>query len=151
MLHRIAALGVLAPLILLACATPYRNEARSSLTGGAFRDEGPGKLVRIGFSGNGYTKSATVAQYAVFRAAELAQERGKPYFLLYRNLRDGAADRPSGTPNVGIVGGHPTALGYVLLLDQQRPNAIETASVLRQRDALLAAESRAQEQEEEGR
>jgi len=129
----------LAPIALLGCATAYRNEAGSSITGGGFREEGPGKLVKVGFSGNSFIDGRTTDQYALFRAAEYAQASGKPYFVVYKSMRDAAKDRRASEANVGFVGGKPQAFVWVRLLDEDASQAMETAAVLKRRDEVLAA------------
>lgn len=127
------ALSLVVPLALLGCATSYENAHASS------RQEGPGKLIKIGFSANGYTENAKAMQYALFRAAEAAQESGKPFFIIYKTMRDAAADRAADEPNLGIVGNRPEAFAFVMLLDQKRPHAKDTAELLKQRDQALAS------------
>jgi hypothetical protein len=121
-----------AALAAAGCATAYRNDAASSFTGGGFQGDGPGHLVRIGFSGNGYTSVETVRRYALFRAAEYAKAQGKPYFLLYPRLLDAARDAPGDLPSVGTVGGKSMAVAFVLLLDQEEPRALQTSAILAQ-------------------
>jgi hypothetical protein len=124
-----------AALVVSGCATAYRNDA-TSLTGGGAKTKGPGRLVRVVFYGNGLTPSFTIARYAVFRAAEYAHAKGKPYFVLYPTITEAAMDRPANGPAVMNLGGKTMATTYVLALDKAAPGALETAELL----AQLAAE-----------
>ncbi len=124
---------VMGAVVLLAttgCATAYRNEAASSITGGGLRDEGPGHLVRIGFSGNGYTSAEKASRFTLYRAAEYARAHGKRFFLLYPTLVDAARNRPGSTPTVGMVGGKPIVTTYVLLVDGEEPEALDATPLL---------------------
>jgi hypothetical protein len=122
-------LAAAAALALSGCATAYRSEA-TPLSDGGFQSDGPGHLVRVGFAGNGFISARNVRRYALFRAAEYADSQHKPYFLLYPTLLDAAKDAPGAEPSVGMVGGKPRAIAYLLLLDQKEPQALETAALL---------------------
>ncbi len=130
------ALLIALSIFLAGCATPYQT-GDSSVTGGHFNKPITPKLEKIIFSANGYTDKMQAVEYALFRCAEFAQERNKPYFFLYPSLTAAALHRPSELPNLGVVGAHPTAFAYVQLLDKYEFGAIETEKVMQRLHAAL--------------
>jgi nucleotide-binding universal stress UspA family protein len=121
---------VAATLMVSGCTTAYRGQYGKSLKGGGTRTQGPGRLARVAFYGNGFTSASVIAQFAVFRAAEYAHAQGKPYFLLYPTLIAAAMDQPASSPAVGLVGGKAQATAYVLPIEEPAPGALETAALL---------------------
>ena len=127
MFYRLATLA--ACFSLTACATSYQSAA-GSLTGGHNERKGPGNLELVEFYGNGYTSLALAEQYTTYRCAEVAQAKGKPYFIMYDTLNNAARDIPSFRPLVGSIQNKPHAVSFVLLLDAPRRGALETKTVL---------------------
>jgi hypothetical protein len=122
---------------LIACPVPYERASDNKPTG--FTDyEGAGKLVTVSFVGNGFTSPQVVEQYAIYRAAEVANAKGKPYFVMYRSLLDAARDVPSRHPCTGMAYASPVATSFILLLDEPRPGAQRTAEVLDQLKDVIA-------------
>ncbi|MFZ6734950.1 CC0125/CC1285 family lipoprotein [Undibacterium sp. Ji42W] len=114
-------------ILLSACATSYQS---SGITGGYYQIPGPGKLDKVIFSGNGFIKPDSVQDYALYRAAEIAKSKNKPYFILYRTLVHAAKDVPAYSPLVGWMDGKPVAYSFVLYLDEFQTGAFTTATVL---------------------
>jgi hypothetical protein len=115
------------------CATTYQSQG---LTGGHRETAGPGRLQKVTFSGNGYIHADKVQDFALYRCAELAQQQGKPHFIIYDSLRAAAAEAPSKLPRVGILDNKPSAFAFLLTLDQPRAGAKSTQQVL---DTLYSA------------
>ncbi len=115
--------------LLTACATGYQS---SGLTGGYAQIPGSSKLDKIFFYGNGYIDASTVKEYALYRAAEVAQGKSKPYFVIYQTLVGAAREVAAREPLVGVVDNKPVAYVFVQYLDAPRAGAMETAAVLRQ-------------------
>ena len=122
------ATALLVVLLLTGCATQYQS---AGLTGGHKDGAGPGHLQRIDFSGNGYSDSAKMQVFALYRAAEVAQAQRKPYFVLYDSLFSAARNRPSEMPRVGTLGGKPWAYAFVRYSDTHVAGANATATVLK--------------------
>lgn len=116
-------------LLLSGCATQYQS---MGMTGGHASGQGPGKLKRVVFAGNGYTKADLTQAYAKYRCAEMAQANKKPFFIMYESLFAAAAERPSTTPRVGMVHNKPVSTVFMLMLDAPRPGVLETAVVLQE-------------------
>ncbi len=114
-------------ILLTGCATQYQSVG---MTGGHRDMAGPGKLEMVQFLANGYTSEALTEKYALYRCAEVAKAKGKPFFMLYTSLLNAARDRPSANPQVGIMQGKPAATAFVLLLDAPRPGVHDTQATL---------------------
>lgn len=88
-------------------------------------------MEKIFFSGNGFIKSEEVQNYAMYRIAEVAQTKGKQYFLIYQSLSAAAREIPATQPIVGAMGNKPTAYAFVLFLDKEQKGAFNTEKVLK--------------------
>lgn len=113
---------------LSACAESYKNGTIRPI--GARADNEVGKLERVTFTGNDYTSRALAEQYTIYRCAELAQEKGKPYFVMYDSLTSAARDIPSSRPQRGTIKKAPYVTAYILLLEFPRQGALEAKAVL---------------------
>jgi hypothetical protein len=120
--------------ILSACATGYQS---NSLTGGYDQTPGPGSLEKISFYGNGYVDAATVQKYALYRCAEVAKEKKKPYFLMFDSLVSASVNKSAALPTVGTVGKHPMAFAFVLMLDAPQKGAMGTEKVLKELEPVV--------------
>jgi len=118
---------LLAAVLLSGCATPYQSVG---LTGGHLEQKGPGNLQMVAFSANGFTSAELAQKYALYRCAELAKGKNKPFFMMYNSLIGAATNRPSDTPRVGKALNKPIATAFVLLLDGPRPGAHNTDDVM---------------------
>lgn len=117
-------------LCLAACAESYSNGTKRPIGARADNKYGVGKLELVTFVGNEYTPRALAEQYAIYRCAELAQEKGKPYFVMYNSLTSAARNIPSPRPQSGTIMKSPYITAYVLLLESPRQGAQETKAVL---------------------
>lgn len=114
---------------MAGCSTSYQSEA-FGLTGGYTDVVGPGRLHYVTFLGNGFTQPHVSQGYALYRAAEIAQLRGKPYFLMYDSLHGAANNIPTTVPRVGTMINWSTASAFILPLDNPHPQALETRATL---------------------
>jgi len=119
--------GCAAALLLSACATPYQS---AGLTGGHVEQKGPSRLELVTFAANGFTAADIAQQYALYRCAEVAKTRNKPFFLMYSSLLAAAYEQPSTVPRVGMAQNKPVATAFILLLDGPRRGAHNTQDVL---------------------
>lgn len=72
-------------LSLSGCATQYQS---SGLTGGYTETRLAPDMVRITFTGNGYTKRERAQDFALLRAADLGLQSGYPYFAVIDERND---------------------------------------------------------------
>jgi hypothetical protein len=120
-------LAVALATALGGCATGY---GKSGLTGGYWDKPGPGELVEVGFDGNGYIAAEKVEVYLLFRAAEIARQRGKPYFRIYQRLGLAILDVPMARAGSTALGGKPFGKVYMLLEDGPVAGALATDEIL---------------------
>lgn len=118
------------------CATAYQSGS-FSLTGGHYQSSGPGSLEKVSFAGNGFIDSRTVQLFALYRCAEIAKEKNKPYFFIFDGLIAASIPKPSDMPSVGFVDGKPGAFAFMLMLDDPRAGAKETSKVLSELEAVV--------------
>lgn len=128
MFTRLCILG--ATLCLSACAVSYETGTKRSIGPLADSKNTVGKLERVTFVGNQYTSRYLAEQYTIYRCAEVAKERGKPYFILYDSLTNAAQNISSLYPKQGTVIRQPQITAYVLLLGSPQPGSQETKTVL---------------------
>lgn len=85
-------LTTIALMFLSACATPYQPEGSN----GGYVDYplADGKY-RVAFSGNGFTDSTTVRQFAFRRSMELCQEKGQKSFEIVSDEMKTETDDPT--------------------------------------------------------
>jgi hypothetical protein len=130
-----------AATLLCACSTGYHSVG---FTGGYWEKDGPGELIEVGFSANGFSDTATVGVYLMRRCGEVAQERGKPYFTIYNAVFEAIAERPSDDSFVSSVTGRPNGKVFMLLHDQKVPGAFRADEVLTKYGSDRATEGGAQ-------
>lgn len=122
-------------LVLTGCASGY---GKSNIFGGYWSKDGPGELIEVGFNGNGYTDIRKVEIYVLFRSAEIAKQRGKPYFSLYHDLGSAILDQPlSVESQASDIGGKPYAKAFMLLHDTPVNGALVTDEILAKYDAQV--------------
>lgn len=123
---------LIAATMLSACATGYHDASNPILgyTGGYWDAPGPGQLLKVGFSGNGFSKKEQVGTYLLYRCAEVAADHGKDYFVMYENLPAAIRDRRSTERVVGTLGGKPNAYVYILLRDEDGVNVMSAKAIL---------------------
>ncbi|CAN7210303.1 hypothetical protein LJR143_000567 [Pseudoxanthomonas sp. LjRoot143] len=119
-------------MLLSACATGYHSASNPilGLTGGYWDQPGPGRLIKVGFSGNGYITPDKVATYLLFRCAEVAQREGGSHFIFYTSLPDAIDDRRSSERKVNALGGKPATYAYILVVPGEEPDALSAADVI---------------------
>ncbi|MES2323109.1 MAG: hypothetical protein V4633_12665 [Pseudomonadota bacterium] len=127
-----------AALLLSACATPYQS---AGLTGGHIDQKGAARLEPVIFAANGFTSSDIAQQYALYRCAEMAKSRNKPFFLLYSSLLAAAHEQPSTMPRVGTVQNKPVATAFILMLDGPHRGAHNTQDVMEDLAQVIATGS----------
>lgn len=127
----------LAAVVLLAgCASGYN---RNSLFGGYWDKNGPGKLVEVGYNGNGYTHTENVGIYLFYRSAELAQQRGKPWLSIYPSISAAIRDVPVADARVHALAGKPFGKVYIVLRDGPAEGAVEAKAVMAQYADVIRA------------
>lgn len=121
-----------AALALTGCATGYHSAKNPLLgwTGGYWDRPGPGELVKVGFSGNGFSRRATVEDYLLVHCAEVAQSRGKPYFVMYGSIAEAIVRQHVRDRLVTSVTNGMEGVAYMLTEDQPGPDTHATAEVL---------------------
>lgn len=120
--------AALAGVLLSGCAATQYGSV--GLTGGHFETLLPGPLLKVSFSANAHSQSATVQTFALYRCAELARKQGKSHFVIYESLRLAALDVPADMPLVGSMGNKPMASAFMRLLDEPIPGSLRTEDVL---------------------
>lgn len=131
-----ASIKALACVILCAglagCATGYHsvNDPIRGYAGGYREEPGPGELLKVAFYANAHSERDTVTAYLMYRCAELAQQRHKPYFRMYRSLAEAVVDRPIDEAIIGRIGGDLGDWVFVLFDDSQMPGDLSTQATL---------------------
>lgn len=111
-----------------ACTPPYQSGIKSN--SGYYDYPGPGQMRKIVYLGSSRMEDTMVKFYALKRCAEYAQEKKKPYFILYENLFSAVRGSESNMPKLGYIGSHPIASAFILLLDEEKDGALKTNDVL---------------------
>lgn len=119
-------------LALAGCATGYHDASNPilGLTGGYWDSQGPGSLIKVGFSGNGFIEPGKVATYLLYRSAEVTQREGGTHFVFYTSLPDAIADRRSSERKVATIGGKPASYAHILLAQPDDDQALSAAEVI---------------------
>ena len=131
MKRRILATALLA-VALAGCATGYHSATNPllGLSGGYWDQKGPGSLIKVGFSGNGFIDRDKVATYLLYRCAEVAQREGGTHFVFYTSLPDAVADKRSSERSVGTLGGKPSTYAYIILARADETQALSAEEVI---------------------
>jgi hypothetical protein len=122
-----------ATVALTACGSDYRPRTRFALQGldGGYEEEpGPGKLIKVSYTG---PLSATVymaANSVLYRSAEITQREGKAYFALYNDLPSALHDRRSEKTVYSTVGGRAFSYAYILPFQDDAPGLLSAAEVI---------------------
>jgi len=128
--HLIAAAMI--AVALSGCATGY-HDARNPLLGifGGYWDEpGPGRLIKVGFSANAYSRAPEVESFLLYRCAEVAKREGATHFVLYATLPDAVADVRSTGRTVKSTFGKPATFAYILPVAADEPSALSSAELI---------------------
>ncbi len=101
-----------AAAILSACATttPYQPASKPGAFDGFTQTLIENDRARVSFAGNSLTQRETVENYLIFRAAELALERGYDHFTLEE--RDTEAKTRLSSTGTGFNSGFGSPFGY---------------------------------------
>lgn len=124
--------------ILSGCGATSYQSARGSFTGGHWEENvNNGILLKVGFSGNGLTSTDVAQKYFMYRCAELAKYKNKPYFILYATLREAVAGKPSAKPSLQLYGNHPHFFGYITYADSPLDGSLSTEKTLADLDPIV--------------
>lgn len=126
MIKKLLLMGLMS-LLLAGCATGYHS---FGYAGGYWDAKGPGKLTRVGFAANGYSKTDTVAVYLLYRCAELAKQQDKPYFLLYETIGLAISGVPTEVAYAPTSYGKPDGMVFVMFTNEKAPGALSTQEIL---------------------
>ena len=77
--------ALILPLLLFGCATTYQSDGA---TGGYSETQLDENVFVVHFSGNGFTKKARAADFALLRSSELTLEHGYKYFVIIEKIFD---------------------------------------------------------------
>lgn len=121
--------------MLPGCATPYQdmNSFTNVIglgTGGYWEQKGPGNLIKIGFSGNGFIAKEKVGDYLIYRCAKVVKRDGGNYFVMYKTLPDAISDRRTLYRRVDTVTGKPDTYAYIKLIDKPESDALSADEVI---------------------
>lgn len=94
-------------ILFYGCATTYHP---IGFTGGYFNQQIEKDVIRVGFSGNGYTSGIDVEDFIVYRCAEVTNQLGYSYFA-YLNLKDYTSTSQYTTPTRTTTTGSATVSG----------------------------------------
>lgn len=136
---RLAGLMLIAS-ILTACASAYESRTANRFRGvqGGYEEEaGPGKLIKVSYTGTLGVGVHMAAHYVLYRSAEIAQREGKPYFALYRDLPSALQDRRSQKSDFSTLHGHAFSYAYILPLETDAEGLLSAAAVLKQLEAKV--------------
>lgn len=126
------AIATISLLVLSGCASgPTLYQQRPHVSGHGFSDQAlESDRVRVTFSGNSFTPRETVENYLLYRAAEVAVERGYRYFLPMQ--QDVERDEQRSAVATGIGGGFGRGwwnggfFGNVIIVDATPTNGRES-------------------------
>lgn len=122
--------------LLSGCATGYKS---LGYTGGYTEVNGYGNLLKVYFFANGFTEREKAAQGLMYRCAELAIQKQKSHFILFKNMTDAANGAASKLPSTGSLGGNPSAYAYVLFLDSPREHSFDAQKVAAELKPIVTA------------
>lgn len=92
--------------------------------------QGVGQLHYVAFTGPGDKLTERTYADTMLRAAQIAKNHNKPYFLMYESLDSAALNIPARMPRAGVLHGRVMVSAFILLLDQPAPAARTTTAVL---------------------
>lgn len=123
---------MLATLAIYGCATGYHSADNLILgsSGGYWDKKGPGRLIKVGFEGNGLVSKEKAGIYLLYRCAEVAKREGSQYFIFYQNLPFAISDQRSTEQVVAKTGGRVTSYAYILLTNEPGPSVLSSAEVI---------------------
>jgi hypothetical protein len=101
-------LGVFFFTILVGCATGYQS---SGFSGGYTETWLAEDAIKVTFNGNGYTSGDRASDFSLLRVAEIANQRGYPYFVLISENSAVSVSKTPETYNVNSYSGTVTQTG----------------------------------------
>ena len=116
-----------------ACSTAYQEATELPMfwPGAGYHEEAaPGGLIKVAFKGNRDILMYKVADYTLYRCAEIAQREKSPYFALYQTISDAIQNNRTSTVRPTTLSGLPVADVYVRLHQAGEPGLLSTAEVL---------------------
>lgn len=124
------AIGLMAALS--GCATGYHSATNPILgyTGGYWDAKGPGRLIKVGFSGNAFIKEDVVEKYLLYRCAEVTRREGGTHFVLYSSLPNAIRDVRSAEREARSLGGKPYTWAYIDIVAAGTANAHSAEDVI---------------------
>lgn len=126
-----SAIFLLSLLLLTSCSTAYQDANNPfHITGGYGSEKGLGNLDTVYFYANGYTTPEQANEFAVRRAAELAQSKHMPYFALYQTLGDAAKNKKTTSPLTTYSFDKPTSRAFIVYHEHKEAGDISTAAIL---------------------
>lgn len=126
-------------IFLGGCTTGYHSMDTPFLnyTGGYWDRQGLGRLTIVGFTANAYSNSDKVANNVMYRCAEIAKMRHKPYFSFYASVEDAITENPSDSVSVHKNYGKPDGYGYVIFHDEEKPGALSAKAVMEKYETYI--------------
>lgn len=126
-------------LQLGGCATGYQDATNPLLgwAGGYWDLKGPGKLTKVGFSGNGYIKREKVGEFLLLRCAEVAKREGMSHFVIFNHLPAAIKDQRVKQDEINdigtfsTVGGKPSAFVYILAQPESANDALNADELIK--------------------
>jgi hypothetical protein len=115
--------------VLVGCATGYQS---SGFSGGYTETWLAEDAIKVTFVGNGYTRGDRASDFSLLRVAEIAAQRGYPYFVL---IAENSAVSTSKTPesyNISTYGnsGKVTQTGGWII---SKPSTTNVAKLLKEK------------------
>ena len=108
------------------------------IAAGGYTDvPGPGSLTKVTYSANGFTQPADVANFLLYRCAEVAQREGASHFVLYETLGNAIRDVRSSERLVRRNFGKPVTFAYILPADANESSALSAAELIERLGPLV--------------
>ncbi|NHZ35062.1 hypothetical protein [Massilia rubra] len=124
----------LALLLTLAACSDYRERTWLTYQGrdaGGYEEEaGPGKLIKVSYTGPLGVHVYMAANSVLYRSAEITQREGKAYFALYNDLPSALKDRRSEKAIFSTVGGRAFSYAYIVPFQDNAPGLLSAAEVI---------------------
>lgn len=120
-------------LMLTACGSDYRPRtmfALQGLDGGYEEEPGPGKLIKVSYTGPLGATVHMAANSVLYRSAEITQREGKAYFALYNDLPSALKDRRAATTLFSTIGGRAFSYAYIVPFQGHAPGLLSAAEVI---------------------
>ena len=126
-------LAAVLALAIGACSTTYQEARKVPMLwhGSGYHEEAaPGGLIKVAFRGDRDILMFKVAEYTLYRCAEIAKRERSPYFALYQTVSDAVQDHRTSAVHATTLNGLPVADVYIRLHQAAEPGLLSTAEVL---------------------